>query len=57
MMPSSRCAIANQSAEALKKNLGYAVDWNDYGMGHEVCWEEIGDISAWLQQVLAVSGT
>ena len=45
-----------QSAEALK-SLGYAVDWNDYGMGHEVCWEEIGDISAWLQRVLAVSGT
>ncbi len=40
-----------QSAEVLK-TLGYPVEWSNYGMGHEVCWEEIRDISAWLQRVL-----
>ncbi|HAS52330.1 MAG TPA: carboxylesterase [Gammaproteobacteria bacterium] len=40
-----------QSAEALK-TLGYPVEWSNYSMGHEVCWEEIRDISAWLQRVL-----
>lgn len=43
-----------QSAETLER-LGYRVEWSDYGMGHEVCWEEIRDIAAWLQRVLAVS--
>lgn len=41
-----------QSAEALKA-LGYAVEWSDYGMGHEVCWQEIRDIADWLKRVLA----
>jgi len=43
-----------QSAEALKA-LGYAVEWSDYGMGHEVCWQEIRDIAEWLKRVLAAS--
>jgi phospholipase/carboxylesterase len=42
-----------QSAELLE-NLGYRVEWNDYGMGHEVCWEEIRDIAKWLGWVLTV---
>jgi predicted esterase len=29
------------------------VEWSDNCMGHEVCWEEIRDIAAWLQRVLA----
>lgn len=41
-----------QSAELLE-NLGYRVEWRDYGMGHEVCWEEIRDIAKWLERVLA----
>jgi len=41
-----------QSAEALE-GLGYLVEWSDYGMGHEVCFQEIRDIAAWLQRVLA----
>lgn len=41
-----------QSAELLEK-LGYRVEWQDYGMGHEVCWEEIRDIAKWLERVLA----
>ena len=43
-----------QSAELLE-NLGYSVAWQDYGMGHEVCWEEIRDIAQWLSQTLAVT--
>ena len=29
--------------------LGYAVKWKDYRMQHQVCMEEIADISGWLQ--------
>jgi phospholipase/carboxylesterase len=43
-----------QGAELLE-NLGYRVEWQDYGMGHEVCWEEIRDVANWLGRVLAVS--
>lgn len=43
-----------QSAEALE-GLGYSVEWQDYGMGHEVCWEEIRDVAKWLERVLSVA--
>jgi len=43
-----------QGAESLE-NLGYRVEWQDYGMGHEVCWEEIRDIAKWLERVLAIA--
>lgn len=33
--------------------LGYPVDWRTYPMGHEVCMDEIADLSAWLVQRLA----
>ena len=33
--------------------MGYAVDYSEYPMDHEVCLEEIAEISRWLQQVLA----
>ena len=42
-----------QSASLLQ-NLGYAVEWSHYGMGHEVCWQEIRDVAGWLQRVLAL---
>jgi phospholipase/carboxylesterase len=32
---------------------GYAVEWHRYSMAHQVCMQEIADISAWLQRVLA----
>lgn len=32
---------------------GYTVEWHQYPMAHQVCMQEIGDISAWLQRVLA----
>ncbi len=43
-----------QMGKELLEKLGYHVQWRDYGMGHEVCWEEIRDIADWLERVLAV---
>ncbi|HXN09898.1 MAG TPA: hypothetical protein VN859_01545 [Steroidobacteraceae bacterium] len=34
------------------RGLGYAVQWQAYPMGHEVCAAEIEDIAAWLARVL-----
>jgi phospholipase/carboxylesterase len=41
-----------KSSLANLRNAGYAVEWREYKMGHEVCMEEIRDISRWLQSVL-----
>jgi phospholipase/carboxylesterase len=30
------------------RGLGYAVDWHDYPMAHQVCGEEIANLRAWL---------
>ena len=32
--------------------LGYTADYRTYAMGHEVCLEQVRDISAWFQRVL-----
>ena len=45
MIPISR-AITSREALA---GLGYDVEWYEYGMGHEVCPQEIADIAAWLR--------
>jgi len=37
---------------ATLKSAGYAVEWREYPMGHEVCMPEIQEISRWLQSVL-----
>ena len=34
------------------KAMGYSADFKHYPMDHEVCLEEIADISVWLQSVL-----
>lgn len=34
-------------------SLGYPVQWQDYAMGHTLCLDELGDMQAWLRQVLA----
>lgn len=41
-----------KSAFTTLKSAGYAVEWREYPMGHEVCLEEIRDISRWLQAAL-----
>jgi phospholipase/carboxylesterase len=41
-----------KSSLANLNSAGYAVEWREYPMGHEVCREEIQEISRWLQMVL-----
>ncbi|MBB5019703.1 phospholipase/carboxylesterase [Chitinivorax tropicus] len=31
------------------RTAGYTATWHAYDMGHEVCWDEIHDLSAWIQ--------
>ena len=33
---------------------GYAVDWHEYPMAHQICGEELTDIGRWLTGVLAL---
>jgi len=44
--------LAVQSRDLLIAG-GYRVQWREYPMQHQVCAEEIGDVSAWLSQRLA----
>lgn len=44
-------SLGRSSYEALQRG-GYAVEWFEYPVGHEVCLEEIHEISRWLQAVL-----
>ncbi len=41
-----------ESSRVTLVNAGYAVEWREYPMAHEVCRAEIRDISEWLQTVL-----
>ena len=41
-----------ESSRVTLVNAGYAVEWREYPMAHEVCRAEIRDISQWLQTVL-----
>src|SRR5512137_556351 len=45
-------ARGTASRDALKA-AGYAVEWHDYPMPHSVCAEEIREIAAFMQRVLA----
>ncbi|MCB1691059.1 MAG: carboxylesterase [Halioglobus sp.] len=47
-------SLGKSSRENLER-AGYTVEWHEYPMGHEVCLEEIQDISRWLQAVLGQS--
>ncbi|HEY1092793.1 MAG TPA: carboxylesterase [Burkholderiaceae bacterium] len=42
-----------RAAEALLKELGYPVQWQDYPIQHSVCLEEIQALNAWLLARLA----
>ncbi|MEM7515723.1 MAG: alpha/beta fold hydrolase [Planctomycetota bacterium] len=37
-----------QAAREQLEKLGHPVEWHDYPMAHQVCYEEIRDLSAWL---------
>ena len=52
MDPMILIARAITSREALV-GLGYNVEWHEYGMGHEVCPQEIADIARWLDACLS----
>lgn len=41
-----------QFSRDLLINLGYQVEWHEYGMPHSVCQEEIVDIGNWLRSIL-----
>jgi phospholipase/carboxylesterase len=41
------------SACELLQNLGYSISWNSYPMEHNVCAEEITDISSWITSCLS----
>ena len=47
-------SLGKSSLETLQA-AGYAVEWHEYPMGHEVNLEEIREISRWLQRVLVTS--
>lgn len=42
-------AEMGRAARELLQGLGYRVEWQSYPMEHQVCMEEVGDISRWLQ--------
>lgn len=44
MIPMARAITSRQALT----DLGYNVEWREYGMGHQVCPEEIADIGRWL---------
>ena len=45
MIPITRAITSREALVAL----GYDVEWHEYGMGHEVCPQEIADIGRWLE--------
>lgn len=48
--------LGKQSAD-LVKQAGFKVDWLEYPMQHNVCSEQIREISRWLQAVLTAKST
>ncbi|HKR35155.1 MAG TPA: alpha/beta fold hydrolase [Steroidobacteraceae bacterium] len=42
-------ATLGQASRDLLQSLGYQVEWQAYPMEHQVCMEEVLDISKWLQ--------
>lgn len=44
--------MGNAAYKTLKDN-GFNATWKSYTMQHNVCMQEVNDISAWLQNVLA----
>ena len=50
--PTISHALGEMSREYLKQR-GYAVEWHDYPMAHQVCMEEIADLRRWMGARLA----
>ena len=49
MIPIARAVTSREALTALN----YQVEWHEYGMGHQVCPEEIEHIAGWLNQVFS----
>lgn len=47
MIPITRAITSREALLALN----YPVQWQEYAMGHQVCPQEIADISQWLNQI------
>ena len=47
MIPIARAVTSREALAALN----YEVEWHEYGMGHQVCPEEIEHIASWLNRV------
>ena len=43
-----------QAARQRLEDLGYAVEWREYPMQHQVCREEIDAMGAWLRGILGL---
>ena len=41
-----------EMSEEHLKTYGYNVEWHEYAMSHEVCYEEIVDIAEWIKKIL-----
>ena len=50
--PTISHALGEMSREYLKQR-GYAVEWHDYPMAHQVCMEEIADLRKWMSARLS----
>jgi phospholipase/carboxylesterase len=48
MIPVTRAA----TGRGVLEELGYAVTWRQYSMGHEICPQELRDLGAWLREAL-----
>lgn len=44
---------AGQMTQELLTSQGYHIDWHTYAMAHQVCSQEIKDISHWLQKIFS----
>lgn len=47
MIPIARAVTSRDALTALN----YTVEWHEYGMGHQVCEEEIAHIATWLNHI------
>ena len=50
--PVVACEMGQNTRDGLSA-AGYAVEWHEYPMAHQVCGEELRDIGLWLEGVLA----
>ncbi len=49
MIPIARAVTSREALAALN----YQIEWHEYGMGHQVCPEEIEHIADWLNRIYA----